>query len=161
MSTEHDHGQDDQPGGGREPLDLGDEMGRLADAVQGWWTAQRPSPARPVHSGSADGATGENSCRGCPLCRAADLVRGIQPELLDHLAVAAETVAVLLRDAAEGRRQAGSGDDGVATDDTGASDDQAPDEQAEPFRRGTRIVVDDGDGSHASGEHQGGRSAWG
>src|SRR5690606_26560404 len=72
------------------------------------------------------------SCRICPVCRAVDVVRTVRPELLLQVASAAETVAVLLREAAGG---APEGQDG------GASSDHAQ----VPLDRGTPIVVTDGE----------------
>lgn len=176
------------------PVDVAEEVSRLAEAVQAWWSsAHVPSHPPQDHHQQADhqqpdhqqahhhagphrepeqGGPAEprdehlSSCRICPLCRALDLVRAVRPEVLQQVATAAETVAVLLREAA-GDRDRNCADrppapdvgEGSATT-TGDRHDDLP----APFFQGTSIVVTDG-GDPASGDDQddgdeGGRTAW-
>jgi hypothetical protein len=73
------------------------------------------------------------------VCRALDLARAVQPELLEKVASAAETVAFLLREAATAREARGP-------------EAPAPGEEAE-----------DGEGAEDGedgGDHEGGQTAW-
>jgi hypothetical protein len=178
---------DDRPVGADRP-DVADEVSRLTEALAGWWTSVTTgSPARPGPSASSaapdsmdphdtdpggtdverppradgegrpapDGHTREErpsaSCCVCPVCRALDIARGARPDLLEKVALAAETVALLLREAAHDR--------GAAPADRPAPDEAA---RADPLRRGTPIVVTDGDEpSTARDEQQEGHAAWG
>jgi hypothetical protein len=174
-----------QDGTSRPGLDVGEEVTRLAEVLQGWWTSTTAGgPTRGEsstgESGTAEPTTDEageqsgpaphtgpagTSCRVCPLCRAMDLARAVRPELLQQVAAAAETVAVLLREAAGGVRDAPAAEHPPSPDDDTAAP-PAPD----PFRPGTPIVVTDGSDptTHdhpttqdpTTQDDQGGRTAW-
>lgn len=173
-----DGGQDERQ------VDVAEEVSRFADAVQAWWASAHV----PDHHQQADqhddherepdqveqaeqservepGAEHSSSCRICPLCRALDLVRAVRPEVLQQVATAAETVAVLLREAAGDRDRQATDEPPPPAEDVGASgatgrgdcDDDLPD----PFTPGTPIAVTDRD-EPVSQDHQdeGGRTAW-
>jgi hypothetical protein len=168
------------------PVDVADEVSRFADVVQAWWASAHV----PDHHEQADRRQGDreeshhtappdapdpledvepraehtSSCRICPLCRALDLVRAVRPEVLEQVATAAETVAVLLREAAGDRDRRTADEPPSPTEDAGAGssttggdrDDDLPD----PFFRGTRIVVTDADEPVSQDHDEGGRTAW-
>jgi hypothetical protein len=162
--------------GNADRTDVAEEVARLTEALAGWWTSVTAgSPAEPVPPVSRDSDRNDpvgrgpaggahdghqehherptSSCRVCPVCRALDLARGARPDLLEKLALAAEAVALLLREAT-GDRRAGPVDvpQAAEAEDT---------DEADPFRRGTPIVVTDGDvPSTAPPEQQEGRTAW-
>ena len=83
----HDHGG------------VGEEAARLLEAVQEW--------ARGA-AGTAAGTAGEPwtarictdalECQLCPLCRLIALVRGTQPEVIEHLADATASLAAAIRE---------------------------------------------------------------
>jgi hypothetical protein len=102
-----------------------------------------------AHHGSATGG----SCRVCPLCRVLDVVRAAGPDLLTQVATAAETVALLLREAAAGGTAPGPRDPPVSegTDLDGAG-------RRPPH--GTPIVVRDVDEAPPPGEQQGRGTPW-
>jgi hypothetical protein len=185
VTTEGTTDHPDDPRVGVDRLDVADEVSRLTEALAGWWTSVTTgSPARPGPSTSSDaphvtdtitdGTDAERepssahseglpapdgpprherpsagSCCVCPVCRALDIARGARPDLLEKVAMAAETVALLLREATHG----------------GAAPADEPDGSAptmDPPRRGTPIVVTDGDEpSTARDEQQEGHGAWG
>ncbi len=233
-----------RPGPDEGPLDVAEEVARLADAVQAWWTSAQgpawgsaPGQAAPDrsdrqsdhdtdHSGQADeaGQTDETghadraqhadrshradqaehadraehpdqteyadqtehadhhdahrgpheaptgSCRICPLCRALDLLRGVRPELLQQVATAAETVAVLLREAAAGDPRGRDADPPPAADEGRADGHDGHDSDdsdvTDAPHRGTRILVTDAPlpparhGDEPAGQDEGGRRAW-
>ncbi|HET8614059.1 MAG TPA: hypothetical protein VFL94_00940 [Actinomycetales bacterium] len=131
----------------RPRLDVGQEASRLAEALQGWWaqTSSTPSsdsgsPFRTASPGADDHDPA--TCRMCPLCRALDVVRGISPELLEQVASAAETVAVLLREAAGDRQPGPSDAPPPAPGDEKAEEGQDGDD---PLAVGTPVVVIDGE----------------
>jgi hypothetical protein len=142
-------------------LDVGEEVARLTEALAGWWasaTAGSPASGGPVRQsadphddGSDRGADGANhvhhevptgeSCRVCPLCRALDIARTARPDLLTKVATAAETVALLLREAAAGEHAHGSS--GYATGTAGTETEPGAEPHPAPSTRGTPIVVRD------------------
>ena len=153
----------DRPGDA-DRVDVGEEVARLSEALAGWWTsvtagspAESGAPGGPGTGGdhpdgraqhherhehhAQQGPVG-NSCRVCPVCRAIDLARAARPDLLEKVALAAETVALLLREAT-GNRSDGPADGPPAAenDETDETDETDPD----LLRRGTPIVVTDGD----------------
>jgi hypothetical protein len=166
-----------------ELLDIGEEAGRLAETLAGWWSSvTAASSAGPATTGPAadphddgphrrdDGGnhahheapTGE-SCRVCPLCRALDIARGARPDLLTKVATAAETVALLLREAAAGDRPAGPADAAPGPARTG-TDETPPSGTRPPGTRppGTPIVVRDmGEASTPSHDQQRRDTPWG
>ena len=187
MTTEGTTDHPDDPRVGVDRLDVADEVSRLTEALAGWWTAiTAGSPARPDPSTSSDApqvtdtvtdgsdparepspADGEGlpapdghprherpsagSCCVCPVCRALDIARGARPDLLEKVATAAETVALLLREATHGGAAPASADE---------PDVSAP--TTDPPRKGTPIVVTDGDEPWTSrDEQQEGHEAWG
>jgi hypothetical protein len=103
---------DEQP-----QLDLGEEVSRLTEAFQGWWSRSLPDEDEDEHA-PHDAA----SCRICPLCRAMDVVRAVSPDVLERVATAAETVAVLLREAASG--QGGTSPEPADDATTGAQEER-------------------------------------
>ena len=175
--------------GQSEPLGVAEEVSRLADAVQAWWaSAHVPDPepreARRAAGASHAGDAGQpepdeqrehehscdervSSCQICPVCRALDLLRAVRPEVLQQVANAAETVAILLREAAGDRERHAAdqpppprGEQGPEDVAATGGDGGLPD----PFTRGTPIVVTDGGGPasqvHDVQEDEGGRTAW-
>jgi hypothetical protein len=131
--------------------DGGEEEGARDDAADPPWQGQDRAHA---HHGSG---TGE-SCRVCPLCRVLDIARAARPDLLTQVATAAETVALLLREAA-------AGDSARGTDDApapgGADLDGAASSDAPRQPRGTPIVVrDSGEASSAPDEQQEPGARW-
>jgi hypothetical protein len=183
VSTEGTTEHPEDPRVGVDRLDVADEVSRLTEALAGWWTSVTAgSPARPAPSTSSDaphvtdGTDAERepssahdeglpapdghprherpsagSCCVCPVCRALDVARGARPDLLEKVAMAAETVALLLREAAHG---------GAGPAPADEPDESAP--ATDPPRRGTPIVVTDGDEpSTARDEQQEGHGAWG
>jgi hypothetical protein len=144
--------------GGR--IDVGEEVTRLTEALTGWWTsladgpqgpraAAGPEGARPDGTAAGD-AHGGARCRACPLCRAIDLARAVRPDLLETVALAAETVALLLREATAGGRPAEPRDVWAEAVDT------------DPLGAGTPIAVTDADEASTSrGEQEEGRRSWG
>jgi hypothetical protein len=101
-----------------------------------------------------ESGTGE-SCRVCPLCRVLDIVRAARPDLLTQVATAAETVALLLREAAAGDSARGA-DDAPAT---GADLDGTASSEAPRRPRGTPIAVRDSDEAPGSPDEQQARGA--
>jgi hypothetical protein len=190
-----------QDGASRPGLDVGEEVTRLAEVLQGWWTststagptagsstagsstagsstAEASSPEPPTDEASEQSGPAQHtgpaatSCRVCPLCRAMDVLRGVRPELLQQVAAAAETVAVLLREAAGGVR-----DTHAAEHPPSPGDDTAASPPPDLFRPGTPIVVTEGtepttqddpstqddptaQDSPTTQDDQGGRTAW-
>ena len=70
-----------------------DEAARLADALGGWF--------RSAATGSAQSPTSDHdplTCRACPICRGIAAVRAVQPEVIAHLATAADALAAALRE---------------------------------------------------------------
>lgn len=105
-----------------------------------------------------DSGTGE-SCRFCPLCRALDIARAAHPDLLTQVATAAETLALLLREAAAGGSARGP-------EDAPASGEADLDGSAPPgarrWPRGMPIVVRDLDEApRPPDEEQGEATPWG
>lgn len=170
-----------QPGSPDGPSrDVAEEVSRLAAAVHAWWTSARADDSDPQPAGGgprgqqqhADDEHGDDqhaddehgdqhasSCNFCPLCRAFDVVRTLRPELLQQVATAAETVAVLLREAAGGDPDGQSADRPPPPADVDHDGDVSPRERS--WRRGTPIVVTDGDdGDNGDDEDEGGRTAW-
>ena len=168
-------------------LDVGEEVARLTETLAGWWTSvtagapagQTERRAADGHDDEDDGArddaadapgqhhggahahgdspTGE-SCRVCPLCRVLDIARAARPDLLTQAAAAAETVAVLLREAAAGDRARGAEDVPPAGP---ADSDEAEPSGSVSGTRGTPIVVrDSGEVSTASDEQQEPGAPW-
>jgi hypothetical protein len=138
-------------------LDVGEEVARLTEALAGWWTSATKEPSAdpappddraprddtdhddPGHRDDDAGRGG--SCCVCPVCRVLDLVRDVRPDVLDQVAMAAETVALLIREATGSRR--------------------AEPARAEPWRPGTAITVTDADEADVPDEQQEGHGAWG
>jgi hypothetical protein len=146
--------------------DVGEEVSRLTEALAGWWTsvtASSPPPPGPASSspGADDIAADDEphprhetagSCCVCPVCRVLDIARGARPDLLEKVASAAETVALLLREAAHER--------GGGSTDVPAPPQHAP--ATDPPLRGTPIDVTDGDDpSVPVDDQQEGERAWG
>lgn len=146
-----------------DALDIGEEVGRLTEALAGWWTSVTAAPPAPRgvagsasenhnddhHGGDGPDQHGHShaapageSCRVCPLCRALDIARAARPDLLTQVAAAAETVALLLREAAAGPRPA-EPDDAADTSSTGLDDGSTS--GTRPWPPGTPIVVRDAD----------------
>ena len=70
-----------------------EEAARLADALKGWfWGA-----ATDLDAAAEDSAHDPLTCRVCPLCRGIAAVRSARPEVVEHLASAAESLAAALR----------------------------------------------------------------
>ncbi len=70
-----------------------DEAARLADALGGWF--------RSATTGSAQSPTPDHdplTCGACPICRGIAAVRAVQPEVIAHLATAADALAAALRE---------------------------------------------------------------
>jgi len=107
---------------------LGEEAAKLFAALQGW-SREKGGEYADAAAGAASGfadvvdsvnehvATDSADCKYCPLCRAISVVRGISPEVKDHLTSAASSLmqaaeAAMATDAApHGRPRAGpSGD---------------------------------------------------
>ena len=103
-----------QPGVGS----AADEAARLADALKGWFCgAATGVGASPDHAPTPphDPLT----CRVCPLCRG---IAAVRPEVVEHLASAAESLAAALRELGASRtpspRQPESADRGGPTYET-------------------------------------------
>lgn len=71
---------------------VAEEAAKLAEALQAWLGAA--SSSLPL---AQDGA----ECRLCPLCQAIRAVRGLRPEVVDHLAAATTELAAAVRAAVE------------------------------------------------------------
>jgi hypothetical protein len=99
-----------------------------------------------------DSGTGE-SCRVCPLCRVLDIARAARPDLLTQVATAAETVALLLREAA-------AGDSARGPQDSEVSEGTDLDGAAHRRPRGTPIVVRDSVEAPPPDEQQGRGTPW-
>lgn len=70
-----------------------DEAARLADALGDWF--------RSAATGSSQSPTSDHdplTCRVCPICRGIAAVRAVQPEVIEHLATAADALAAALRE---------------------------------------------------------------
>ncbi len=65
-----------------------DEAARLADVLGGWFT----SATTDLHD-EHDPVT----CTACPLCRGIAAVRSVNPEVVEHLSVAAGSLVAALR----------------------------------------------------------------
>ena len=109
----------------QEPLgSAAEEAARLVDSFQGWFGARAGSapdarpreapvgPEEPTPDAGPQAAPGRPeepahgpACRACPVCRGLAYVRQTHPEVVEHLATAAQHVAEALRalaaDAAE------------------------------------------------------------
>ena len=82
---------------------LGEEAAKLFAALQGWSQDKGDEYARAA-AGATSGfaevvdsvnehiATDSADCKYCPLCRGISLVRGISPEVRDHLSSAAASL---------------------------------------------------------------------
>ena len=74
-----------------------DEAARLVDALGGWFrgaTMGTDSSPNDFPNPAHDPLT----CRACPLCRAAAAVRSVRPEVIEHLACAADSLAAAVRE---------------------------------------------------------------
>lgn len=71
---------------------VAEEAAKLAEALQAWLGAA--SASLPLAHDTAE-------CRICPLCQAIHAVRGLRPEVVDHLAAATTELAAALRAAVE------------------------------------------------------------
>jgi hypothetical protein len=77
----------------RESGPLADEAAALFDAFRQWAARMGAAGEAPMH------AAGEAAeCRLCPLCQFLRLVRGARPEVYEHLADAAASVAAAMRE---------------------------------------------------------------
>ena len=83
-----------------------EEAARLVDALQGWFgaraeatTGEPPRTAPESSSPESSEAPGEHgpACRACPVCRGLAYVQQAHPDVVDHLASAAQHVAAALR----------------------------------------------------------------
>lgn len=87
-----------------------DEAARLADALGGWFRCAATDSPDESSTPSHDPLT----CRACPLCRGIAAVRSVRPEVIEHLATAADALAAALRELgalrAPGGRQPESAD---------------------------------------------------
>jgi hypothetical protein len=127
----------------------GEEDGaRHDDAGRPWQSHDR------AHAHHESG-TGE-SCRVCPLCRVLDIVRAARPDVLTQMATAAETVALLLREAAAGDSARGPEDPPASE---GTDSDAAAPSGTRRRPHGTPIVVRDMDEAPPD-EQQGRGTPW-
>lgn len=95
---------------GAEPVgSLAEEAERLAEAVQQWARRQSAggSPLRPESPGCGHDrergwseriAAEAPECQICPVCQVVSLLRGTRPEVVEHLADAATSVAAALQE---------------------------------------------------------------
>jgi hypothetical protein len=70
---------------------LAEESARLLAVLQEW-AARGSSAARDLAEGlenAADGTGHSPECSVCPICQAVRLLRGVRPEVVDHLSAAA------------------------------------------------------------------------
>ena len=87
----------------REPVgSLAAEAARLVAALQGWATDHRSDPAAEGARLAQEHTEGGHDpvaveCRYCPLCRIARLARAATPEVRDHLADAALSLALAFK----------------------------------------------------------------
>lgn len=89
-----------------------DHGGQYADAASGS-AASFADAAREVNEHIA---TGSEDCRYCPVCRGIHVVRGLSPEVREHLVSAAgstlQAIAVLMRQPSDRSTDNGSGTKG-------------------------------------------------
>ncbi|HEY5336249.1 MAG TPA: DUF5304 family protein [Mycobacteriales bacterium] len=71
---------------------VAEEAAKLAEALQAWLGAA--SSSVPLAHDTAE-------CRICPLCQAIRAVRGLRPEVVEHLAAATTELTAALRAAVE------------------------------------------------------------
>lgn len=152
---------------GPEVGSLGEETAKLLGALAGWAREQDVAGhvAAFAEGRRDDGdASGQSThtgpeCRYCPVCRAANAVRGISPEVRTHLTVAVTSLAraaeALLTtdvpdDSRRGARKGGSGASrpGVEHIDLHGWDDEGPDEHG---------TDETGTDEHGTDEHGDGR----
>jgi hypothetical protein len=74
---------------------LAEEAAKLFGAAEEWWRTHAPAAA------AAAAAHQGPECRVCPLCQVLAVVRTAQPEVFEHLVVAADAFAQAVRVAAE------------------------------------------------------------
>jgi hypothetical protein len=90
-----------QPGAGREPLGSArEEAARLVEALSTWAAGAVGSPGSAFDRERlhAEGiATGAPQCRLCPVCSAISALRGVRPEVVEHLLDAGGSLLAALR----------------------------------------------------------------
>ncbi len=128
MTTgQHDHGS------------LGQEAARLADAVTGWLEAN--DVAATLRTAARRGASvagapvGDDQlppeCGVCPFCQAVRRLRGVRPEVFEHLSVASAALLAAVRTALDGDNS-GTTDADPTPDATAPADDSGPPRRRPP-----------------------------
>lgn len=83
---------------------LAEEAARLAEAVHRWAgerAGQAPGAGATDARSWSDRIAGDHpECQICPLCQVVTVVRGARPEVVEHLADAATSIAAALRELA-------------------------------------------------------------
>ena len=97
MSSDHNHRTAHRHDHGG----VGEEAARLLEAVQEWARGAAGTAAGTTAGGepwTARICTDALECQLCPLCRLIALVRGTQPEVIEHLADATASLAAAIRE---------------------------------------------------------------
>jgi hypothetical protein len=150
----------------REPHgSAAEEAARLVDSLHGWFAARTGTEAAALGAsaraeGTAYGQAGNEHaapeepagpqhgpfCRACPVCRGLAYVQQAHPEVVEHLAFAAQHVASALRaltaDLADAADPSSAGHDGAGHDDAGSDDAGPPNAPARGRSRAVPIVVE-------------------
>jgi hypothetical protein len=136
-----------------------EEAARLLDSLGGWFDARTGTAAQPPHqpgdsaaqdpSGSAaqdpsGSAAHDPTCRACPLCRGVAYLQQAHPDVLTHLAGAAQHLVAALRSLAEPPADgAGAAPDGAGPDGSGAAPGApGPSADPDPARPSRAVRID-------------------
>ena len=98
MSGGEETGHDD-----REPVGSArEEAARLLEALTAWASGSLGTPGSAFsavrdHLGAEGIATGAPECRLCPVCQAIAALRGLRPEVLEHLLDAGGSLLAAVR----------------------------------------------------------------
>jgi hypothetical protein len=101
--------------GGPPHGSIGEEAGKLAEAVQEWLGRRTGREPRDVWAAATSVLEDDHApeCRVCPLCRAMRFFSSVNPQVAEHLSDAAASVSAAMRAMAEDRergRSAPAGD---------------------------------------------------
>ena len=85
-------------GGPREPVGSArEEAARLLEALTTWVAGARGSAFAREHVHEEGIATGSAECRLCPICSAISALRGVRPDVVEHLLDAGGSLLAALR----------------------------------------------------------------
>ena len=101
---------DGQPGSGRDQVGTArEEAARLVEALSTWAAGTLGTPGSTFtreHLHAEGIATGSPECRLCPVCSAITALRGVRPEVVEHLLDAGGSLLAAVRAGLETARDA-------------------------------------------------------